>query len=359
MKGKVITHRLARLKLFAALLVCALFLFAPVSAKADGEAPAPLDLTTPCTVTLAPAGSEDAAFTEDIAAAGTVVKVDLYLVADAVASTEYDTYTFSLAAPFDTLSLSDNPTPAEWRTLANEAGEIIYNNPSLVPAVSGKAGETLTLPAPGLYAVIAHGDLNPYVKTVGEGTEARRMSFVRGALFDYLYQPELIALPTKSPDASGVVSTANAGEWLYNLSAALKPERERRLGSLEVVKTLLQYDTTSAATFVFEVKIELDGATLSRKVYSLSFSDAGKKSFRLDELPAGAVVTVTEVYSGAAYTLVTANDQTATIEADTVKSVGFTNDYTETHRTGGSIENRFTMGSDGWEWSQHSDSTDR
>ena len=356
MRGKVFTQPNAkRLKAFA-LLVCALLLLPLVPAYADGE-PVYVDLTAPCTVTLAPSGSDDAAFAADAAMAG--VKVDLYLVAKAAEVPGYDTYTFDLQEPFQSLSIPEHATSAEWRDLANQAGDIIFDRlDTLTPAISGNAGEKLTLPEAGLYAVIAHGDLDPYVKTVGEGENARRMSFAHTTLYDYLYQPELIALPTKAPDANGIISTSNVGEWEYNLAACLKPERERRLGAIEVTKTLLTYNQGNEGAFVFEVTVELDGATLSRKAYSLSFTDAGRKSFRIEDLPAGAVVTVTEVYSGAVYKLITENDQTATIIADDTVGVGFTNDYTGTHRTGGSIENRFTKGEDGWEWSQHRDSSD-
>ena len=70
----------------------------------------------------------------------------------------------------------------------------------------------------------------------------------------------------------------------------------------------------------------------------------------------GAHVTVTEIYSGAVYNLVTADTQTAVIPANDVVSVAFTNDYNNTNKGGGAVTNQFDYGEDNnWGWTQISD----
>lgn len=64
-----------------------------------------------------------------------------------------------------------------------------------------------------------------------------------------------------------------------------------------------------------------------------------------------------EVYSGASYTLVSEGTQTATIVANEVASVAFTNDYDETNRGGGSVTNHFANSEEeGWGWTPIPDS---
>ena len=75
----------------------------------------------------------------------------------------------------------------------------------------------------------------------------------------------------------------------------------------------------------------------------------------IDDLPAGAVVTVTEVNSGTNYELVTDETVTATVSLEEVAEVRFTNRYNEKHYGGGSIINSFTYSEtdeQNWTWTQ-------
>ena len=55
---------------------------------------------------------------------------------------------------------------------------------------------------------------------------------------------------------------------------------------------------------------------MNGRVVSLVFDGPGTKSVLVEDIPAGTVVTVTEVYSGASYELTTEASQTTTIIAE-------------------------------------------
>jgi hypothetical protein len=88
-------------------------------------------------------------------------------------------------------------------------------------------------------------------------------------------------------------------------------------------------------------------------VVSMTFSGPGTQSLTLDRVPAGAEVTVTEVYSGAGYRLTSQESQTLTISLMEENIAEFVNDYDGTRRTGYGIDNDFTYDPDsGWSWRQ-------
>ena len=106
-------------------------------------------------------------------------------------------------------------------------------------------------------------------------------------------------------------------------------------------------------------------------VVSLVFDAAGTKSVTIENIPAGAQVTVTEVYSGASYSLTadTAQTQQVQIVADGEEgapvSVSFENEYNESLNGGSSVENHFNYTEPAdpadtgtWSWEQRIDSTD-
>ncbi len=67
--------------------------------------------------------------------------------------------------------------------------------------------------------------------------------------------------------------------------------------------------------------------------------------------PGDWLYDVKEVYTGAVYTVVTADTQTAVIPANDVVSVAFTNGYDNTDRDGGVVINQFDYNADsGWGW---------
>lgn len=317
----------------------------------------PADLTKLCSLRIEAAGDQGE-YGEDVALAD--VRIDLYKVAEAQAVPGVDTVRFQTVGAFASLTVPEQADRESWEALAAEAGRIVREQAgSLSPAASAAAGEEMPgLPA-AVYVAVAHGaDLTDYFKEItNEDGDTVLVSVARSALYEYQYEPELIALPTKEPDENGNISTAGSGEWLYEIDCSLKASRVRRLGDLEIVKTLRSYLAPEEALFVFSVQITLDGVKSPARVYSLSFADAGRKSLILRGIPAGAVAEIREIYGGASYTAVGAVSQTLTVQADSLVSAGFINEYADTGRSGHGVENHFTLGEDGWIWEKRADSS--
>jgi hypothetical protein len=99
-------------------------------------------------------------------------------------------------------------------------------------------------------------------------------------------------------------------------------------------------------------------------VVALTFDAAGKQSLTIEKIPAGAVVTVTEIYSGGSYkvtgsgefeTVILANEaydqvvEETTEEVETA-TVTFVNDYDGSSNGGTGVVNHFEEGNGGWVW---------
>lgn len=328
--------RKGNLLLAFVLAVCAVL----ATPALDGAAKA-VDVSKSCTLTVSPGGAD---FAEDLAKANVVI--DLYKVADAVEDDGYDTYNYKFLGGYTGLKYSGKPDNAEWTALAKEAAKIALNGDS--PVVKGaEVNKAMSIPGCGLYLIIARGaDITDYVTAEGN-------TIARTPEYTYTFAPSLVSLPSKEADENGNINTAGDGEWLYDLSVTLKPERDQRNGSLEIVKTLQTYETKAPVTFVFEVKIEGQAS----KIVRLTFTQPGQKSELIEGIPVGAVVTVTEVYSGGAYELVSEPEQTVTIPADGIASVAFINDYDNSDKGGGAVINQFDYDAEAkhWNWTQHAD----
>ncbi len=310
-----------------------------------------IDLDTACSLTVEPGGSE---FAEDIAEAEVVL--DLYQIASAKAIPGIDSYTYEFLPDFSGLTIADDLNNDAWMALAQEAAGLALNSESILPAVVGApAGTEITNLSAGLYLLIARGASlgEDYVTTIQEDDGTETIATVAESIqYTYTFLPELVSLPTKEPDENGVVSTANPGDWIYQAQVTLKPEQSSRLGSLEIVKNLEGYVEGRPATFVFEVEAVLRDEVVYSNVFTISFGEAGTQRLRIDGIPIGATVTVTEVYSGATYQLVTDASQTAVIEAEDIVSVSFVNTPTDEKKNGGSITNEFAYEEGEWQWRQ-------
>lgn len=102
----------------------------------------------------------------------------------------------------------------------------------------------------------------------------------------------------------------------YDLEIYGKLERERRLGDLVIEKTVDRFETMAQnAVAVFSVTVELDGERIYSNLQTLTFTAPGKKTAVVSDLPAGSIVTVKEIYSGAGFHLVGADSVTVEITA--------------------------------------------
>jgi hypothetical protein len=328
----------------AALALSLSLLVVPLGGRTTAQA-----LSQSCTLTVIP-GSQD--LEEDLANAGVVV--DVYQIAQGVPKGE--SYRFSLLSPYDGLTLKEDMDNATWQHLAEDAAQIALDGG--IPLVQGAAtGEPIQEEfTPGLYLLLARGvDLDSYteIRTDDSGT-SHLVTLANSREYTYRFLPELVALPSREPDETGTVTTAGDGAWYYDLTATLKPEQSLRYGSLELVKTLETYNGSGdPATVVFEIEGTLEGETVFSDVVALTFSQAGTDRVLVEHIPVGATVTVTEVYTGASYSLQSQETQTALIQAGETASVSFVNDYDWRDNGGQGIVNHFTFQpEDGWDWEQ-------
>jgi hypothetical protein len=345
---KVKTARTAAVLLTALLLV---LFFSPVPGRA-------VDASRPVTLTV---GVEDAGTAGGPAAAA--VEIDVYRVARAV-SDGGDGLTLEALPPYGDLDLSSAADRGSLRLLTDAALEIALRSGS--PAVAGAALGTKisraddgTALGAGMYLVVPHGaGLDPagYLCRVADETGAVHTATAAYSDYSrYLFQPQLLTLPIRAAElASGLYDcdVAAGGEAvIYDASISFKYEEDPLEGSLLLTKRLLSHAEGTAATFVFSVDVRRGGSLVFSDIRTLTFDAAGEKTLRIDGLPAGAEVTVTEVYSGAGYKLVSAPSVTAVVAANAPAEARFVNEFDYTDRDGGSIVNHLSYsGGTGWSW---------
>lgn len=334
----------------------------------NGEAEA-INFEQDCSVTVSPVHPENE-MADDLDTANVVI--DLYKVAKAVQVSGYDTYDFEFVKGYEKLEeiYRNNPNNADWREMAQSAARYAVENDT--PVENGKgvpAKSSIANLDCGLYLLIARGSDIPaeaYTTEVRQEDGSTNIATIAHSdVYEYTFAPELISLPSKQiENADGDIdnTTAGNGEWQYAMNVNMKPLQNPRYGSLEIVKTLQSYNYNEGtaerqpAEFVFQVEAELNGQNVRSTVVSLSFTEAGQKSAIVDKIPVGASVTVTEVYSGSSYEIVSSDEQRPDdlISADRILRVEFENAYNNTNHGGGSATNHFEYQyneeSGQWEW---------
>lgn len=246
-------------------------------------------------------------------------------------------------------AVNSETSAADWEAKGLAAKELIKDTAADATVTLANGTGTATNLATGLYLVVPEA--------------------VKSDIFVYEFKPYLVSLPNNyySPD---VANSSDA--WVYNLvgdyAIGLKPSYDELYGDLVIEKDLLSYNATvGGATFIFQVEAVKDytavGGEKEVKVYSdvvsLDFTAAGKQSVTIEDVPAGAEVTVTEVYSGGSYTAAAAEEVKATIVADevvadearteTVATVAFANEYNDKLNGGSGIVNHFEENGGKWE----------
>ena len=283
------------------------------------------------------------------------IPVNLYQVAQVDEEGDYE----SLAG-FEILDLEnvDNETTArEWEEKAAQAAQVIEGG-NIAPTQRTTAEEGAENLSPGMYLVDAQQVQSPE--------------------YTYSFTPYLLSLPDNyysdtNPDDS----------WIYDVTVGLKPEQEIRYGSVRINKTLDAYNATlGGASFIFSIEaVKENSQGTAENVYSdvvsLVFDGPGTRSVEIGNIPAGAQVTVTEVYSGSSYQVVGDNVATTVISAEDPAEVSFVNTYDDENNGGSSIVNHFgytapqneavsdieraagaAQQAGTWSWTQHRDSTD-
>lgn len=363
-----------------------------------------VDLDQDCSLNIDP-GSVVPAESFDQEFADTSLVIDLYRVADAVPVEGYDTYDWTMNQPFSSLTIDKEIDSAGWKALAQQAADIVLGKApegetewdpsaaaSAIDASLKSTGNKVTnqggqlraeisgLKA-GLYLLIAHsvdqegaGDPAKYAVAATDetGASAGTATIANSHTYKYTFAPELVSLPTKEANETGVISTGNPGDWIYDAYVTLKPSQDVRLGNLEITKTLETYaqrEKTSGenprtikdpATFIFEVtayeKKEADTVVFHDYV-SLVFDAYGSRTAVVKDLPVDSYVVVKEAYSGRVYT--TDTEKSTTIRADQSVGVEFVNTFDDKEPGGGSVTNHFSYTEkEGWNLKQVTDDTD-
>lgn len=285
-----------------------------------------------CSITLEVGGDLTGDFAE---LSQLSIPVNLYKVADI---SETGSYTAVKGyESLDFASVSSETTAAQWEQKAQMAQKIIEDEKKTLTdkgTIQNGKGKISDLSV-GMYLVAAETTLSEE--------------------YEYKFTPYLLSLPNNYHGTTG------NDDWVYDVTTGLKPGKEERLGSLIIDKTVTSFnETLGSATFVFQIEGVKDGEQVYSDVVSAVFDTAGTKSIRIDGIPAGTEVTVTEIYSGASYDLASAPSKTVVIKASDEEEavhVTFTNTYNNKLNGGASVVNHFANEEGVWTVEQQSDST--
>ena len=272
-------------------------------------------------------------------------------------------------------------TAAEIDALAQAlAGAILADVPEYE---SGAAG---TLPTPdftgeldkpvenieeGLYLIVPHGsDLSDY-KIVTDGV----ISMIAvGNKKEFHFAPILVSVPQREEvtefEDEGTIegnedwtysmflgNTGNSGDWVGDLTIQLKAGSLDTVGSLKIVKNLVDFETfegrVDPATFIFDIEGKLNGERVISTVETMVFTEAGDQSVVIENIPVGTVVKIKETYSCGKKYVADEPLQEVTIVSDEeteITTVEFTNHYDGPTPGGGSVLNHFEAdGNGGWD----------
>lgn len=304
----------------------ALTVFMSAMVISDVNAANGIDVDEDCSIHFELSGDLDKEFSElkDLE-----VPVKLYKVADVTVSGIYNS--LEEYKGLDLEKVDSDTTAAQWEEMAQKAQEIV----------------TETKKEPTAEVVLENG--KGVAENLKTGMYLVAAEEVLSTGYAYQFTPFLISLP------NNYYATSGNDDWVYDVTTSLKPEKESRLGSLIIDKTLDSFNATlGSATFVFQIEAELDGENVYSDVVSMVFGAAGTKSLTVSGIPAGAQVTVTEVYSGANYELTTAASQNVTIVADSDEApeanavhAAFTNTYNDGMNGNASVVNHFSVNDEG------------
>ena len=297
-----------------------------------------------------PDGAESDA-EEGTASAQRALQVNLYKIADVDAGGHYKLLPdYAADALQGVEAANDGTTAGQWSDWAAEAARIavgtVGEDGSVQPPAAG-----VQQPDGTARITLQDGKAAGTAENLSVGLYLVSVEPVETSAYRYSFIPYLISLPNRSYAASG----EDGDEWIYGdeenrIYVGLKPEREDRYGDLIVEKKITAYNETfEGASFVFEVKAVKDDRVVYNDLVSLSFDSYGTQTARIEGIPAGAEVTVTEIYSGTGYTPADeayVKNTVITSEGGTAK-VSFENRYDGTHNGGNtSVVNRFVYGKD-------------
>lgn len=269
------------------------------------------------------------------------IPVKLYQVAKITPAGEYEPL-----AGYESLELGtvdENTTADAWERFAQEASE-------LTSQLGAEPEAELTI------APDEEGVPSARAENLSTGMYLVEAENVQTAEYTYAFTPYLVSLP------NNYFYTTGQDEWVYDVTAGMKPQQTPRYGSLVIRKTLTSYNATlGSATFIFQVEGVKDQETVLSDVVSLVFDGTGTKSLEISGIPAGTEVTVTEVYGSANYDPVSPETGRVTILADGEEgspvTIEFVNEYNGKLNPGSGIVNHFEYDGGVWNWQRQADNS--
>ena len=270
------------------------------------------------------------------------IPVDVYKVADITEEAVYDTTNYTDFAKLGLEKVSSTTTAEEWAQMAEMAMETVEKK-KIAPTEKVK----VTKPE-------GEAESTGVINNLETGMYLVQAETVQTSEYTYDFTPYLVSLP------NNYYSENSDDRWVYDVTTGMKPQQTQRYGDLEIVKDLTEYNASlKDALFVFQVEGTRNGKQVYSDVVSIKFDEAGKKSVLVEDLPAGTVVTVKEVYAGGSYTNTSGDTQETVIDAEGVTdhpaSVSFTNTYNGKLIPGTGIVNHFEKKNGEWDWEQQTD----
>ena len=264
------------------------------------------------------------------------LKMDLYRVGSAEKDPNYDAYNYKFESEFEDLNQNFNQqtiTNEGWTDKAADAKKIAARD-EVKPYVGDvPMGDTITGLPDGVYLVVI------------PDTQSGKYAFT--------FSPTLVILPSKIDARGAPVYTSDAGSWTNIVNAVFldaKWTMKELKGSLEIKKTVTHF-VGDDATFTYHIAGE---GYENYAAIHFSASKNGTQSTVVGGIPAGIVVTVTEVDDGAQYQVEGANVGTAPIVGNqTVTLDGgfeFTNAPNDSGKVGHGIENHFVFSEEKDDW---------
>ena len=273
------------------------------------------------------------------------IPVDVYKVADITEEAVYDTAKYTDFADLGLENVSSTTTAEEWAQMAEKAMKTVEDN-KIAPTADVK----VTKPE-------GAAESTGVINNLATGMYLVHAETVQTSEYTYDFTPYLVSLPNnyyskEKPEPDDT--------WVYDVTTGMKPQQTQRYGDLEIVKNLTEYNASlKDALFVFQVEGTRHGKKVYSDVVSIKFNQAGEKSVLVEDLPAGTVVTVKEVYAGGSYSNTSGETQEAVIVAegitDNPASVSFTNTYNGKLIPGTGIVNHFEKKNGEWDWEQQTD----
>lgn len=313
------------------------------------QAAVKIDENKQCSITVKfenPANATGATDANKITSYNGDVEVDFYKLAEVKVNGDIGTTVSGV--DLSALSKSD-VTAEEIKTIADKAYEVVKASDPSYKVKINPSTET-SKPVNEVEGVDRGVDRGIYLYVVKD---------FQNNQYEYTFEKYIVMVPysttisqgTKVDENGNIVKTTTSDEWIYNPEIALKYSVEEIYGSLVIEKELKTYNKSLGTTpFVFEVEASYGEGNNKEIVYSnvftMNFSEPGKQTVEVPNIPANSTVVVTEVYSGASYKDVTPKEinekHTVKSQKDVTAETKFTNDYDNQTDVGAiSIENHF------------------